>query len=138
MLATLNSRLVSHIPSWAPGASFKRRAQGWAVTFDNMVERPFAWIKEQLVRFSYFMSQIKPSRPIQASGYIESSFVADNLREGTEDESTVKWTAASMSAAGPDTVRISLHLSRCTDPHGCCRLRGLCTPSSRPWPCIQM
>ncbi|KAE9390851.1 cytochrome P450 [Gymnopus androsaceus JB14] len=79
--------ILSHIPSWAPGASFKRRAQGWAVTFDNMVERPFAWIKEQL-----------------ASGYIESSFVADNLREGTEDESTVKWTAASMSAAGPDTT----------------------------------
>ena len=32
--------------------------------------------------------------------------MADYLREGTEDEFTVKWTAASMSAAGPDTVRI--------------------------------
>lgn len=41
----------------------------------------------------------------QADGTAESSFVVDLLRESVEDELTIKWAAASMSAAGPDTVR---------------------------------
>ncbi|KAH9959904.1 cytochrome P450 [Russula compacta] len=78
---------LRHIPSWVPGAEFRRLAEGWAVTFSSMVDKPYAWAKNQL-----------------ASGNNESSFVADHLREGTEDEFTIKWTAASMSAAGPDTT----------------------------------
>ncbi|KAJ6555570.1 cytochrome P450 [Mycena vulgaris] len=78
---------LRHVPAWVPGAGFQRRAKGWASTFDAMVDQPFAWIKEQL-----------------HSGNNESSFVADYLRDGVEDEFTVKWTAASMSAAGPDTT----------------------------------
>ncbi|KAJ7661015.1 cytochrome P450 [Mycena rosella] len=79
--------ILRHLPSWLPGTAFKRQAKGWSSTFDAMVDRPFSWIKGQLT-----------------AGNNESSFVADHLREGVEDEFTVKWTAASMSAAGPDTT----------------------------------
>ncbi|KAJ7637837.1 cytochrome P450 [Mycena rosella] len=79
---------VRHLPSWLPGTAFKRQAKGWSSTFDAMVDRP-----SRGSRVSWC-----------TAGNNESSFVADHLREGVEDEFTVKWTAASMSAAGPDTT----------------------------------
>ncbi|KAJ6570544.1 cytochrome P450 [Mycena vulgaris] len=78
---------LRHVPGWVPGAGFQRHAKEWAVTFDAMVDKPYAWIKEQL-----------------NAGNNDSSFVGDHLRAGVEDEFTIKWTAASMNAAGPDTT----------------------------------
>lgn len=84
---------LRHLPAWAPGARFRARAREWAVTFDAMVERPYAWVKSRLA----------------AAKDVEPSFVADLLREGAEDEFTIKWSAASMSAAGPDTTAWTLY-----------------------------
>ena len=42
----------------------------------------------------------------QVDGTNEPSFVGDLLRDGVEDPFTIKWAGSSMSAAGPDTVRI--------------------------------
>jgi len=38
-----------YIPSWMPGASFKRRATYWAKVNKEMCVEPFSHVKEQLV-----------------------------------------------------------------------------------------
>ncbi|KAI0295334.1 cytochrome P450 [Multifurca ochricompacta] len=37
-----------HIPSWFPGASFKHEAQKWLPVIDDMIETPYAYVKEAL------------------------------------------------------------------------------------------
>lgn len=81
--------ILRFVPSWFPGAQFKRHANIWSVGFHKMVEEPYAWIKQHLV---------------QVDSNIAPSFVGNLLHEGVETEATIKHAAASMSAAGPDTT----------------------------------
>lgn len=40
---------VRYIPLWFPGASFRRKANEWAETLQEMVDRPYAFVKQQMV-----------------------------------------------------------------------------------------
>ena len=40
---------LKHIPSWIPGASFKRKAAYWEMVNKDMIEKPFLHVKDQLV-----------------------------------------------------------------------------------------
>jgi hypothetical protein len=41
---------VRHIPSWFPGAGFQTTAKAWASTLNNMVDQPYQFVKQQMVR----------------------------------------------------------------------------------------
>lgn len=41
--------IVKHIPSWLPGATFKRQAAEWKKATDAMVERPFKAVRKAMV-----------------------------------------------------------------------------------------
>ncbi|KAJ7088893.1 cytochrome P450 [Mycena belliarum] len=86
---------LKYVPSWVPGAQFKRMAQHWRESADELVETPFAQTKQDI-----------------KSGTAVSSFVALSLAATAESstinrkaaETTIKTTAASMYAAGADTT----------------------------------
>ena len=42
--------ILKHVPSWFPGAGFQRKAAHWRAVNVSLVENPFRYVKEQLVR----------------------------------------------------------------------------------------
>jgi len=40
---------LKYIPSWMPGAGFKRKAAYWARVNEDMLAKPFSYVKDQLV-----------------------------------------------------------------------------------------
>ncbi|KAJ7495373.1 cytochrome P450 [Mycena latifolia] len=87
---------LKYIPSWFPGAGFKRQAKEWSKLARELVDRPFAETKREM-----------------DSGIAPRSFTAEHLY-GLRDQDTyyqekhVKATAATMFAAGADTTVSSL------------------------------
>ena len=45
---------VRHIPAWFPGAGFKHTAALWAESLVVMVERPYQFVKQQMVDHKFF------------------------------------------------------------------------------------
>jgi len=44
--------ILKHVPSWMPGAGFKRKAAYWARINEEMYDKPFLHVKDQLVSLS--------------------------------------------------------------------------------------
>ncbi|KAJ7092872.1 cytochrome P450 [Mycena belliarum] len=73
---------LRHIPSWFPGAGFKRIASSWRKTLNKMADEPYGFAKEQM-----------------AAGTADSSVVhslLDGKKLSAEEEFDVKWMAASL------------------------------------------
>ena len=41
---------LKYVPSWFPGAGFQKRAARWREVNKSLTEKPFRYVKEQLVR----------------------------------------------------------------------------------------
>ncbi|KAJ7509664.1 cytochrome P450 [Mycena galericulata] len=85
--------ILKHVPSWFPGAGFKRKAQEWRKLSQGMLELPFMETKRQL-----------------ESGIAPSSFTADNLNALKSSDQVfyrehhVQATAGTMYIGGADTT----------------------------------
>ncbi|KAJ9656519.1 hypothetical protein H2198_004868 [Neophaeococcomyces mojaviensis] len=82
------------VPSWLPGAGFKRTAKEWEATASRTVEIPFRFVKDQVER-----------------GTAPNSFLGEFLQTeklSTKQEFEIKWTAVSLYTGGADTTVSSL------------------------------
>ncbi|KAJ6574328.1 cytochrome P450 [Mycena capillaripes] len=85
--------ILKYVPSWLPGASFKRDAKQWKKLSQRLTDMPFAETKRQM-----------------ELGIAQSSFTADSLNALKESENnyytenTVRATAGSMYTGGADTT----------------------------------
>ncbi|TFK29251.1 cytochrome P450 [Coprinopsis marcescibilis] len=73
---------LKHLPVWFPGAGFRSRANEWSQTLVQMVEQPYAFVKQQL-----------------ANGVAQVSFTSvmlENKHLSPEEEFDLKWSAASL------------------------------------------
>jgi len=81
---------LAYVPDWFPGAGFKIKAKQWRATLDEMVQKPYQFVKDQM-----------------AAGIAPESFVS-NLLEGrtlsAEEDHIVKWSSASLYSGGADTT----------------------------------
>lgn len=84
---------VRYLPEWMPGAGFKKTAREFKATLTELVEKPLRFAKKQMAN-----KQHSPS------------YVSE-LYEKDDDEFTIKWTAATLYAAGADTVRFPFLLN---------------------------
>ncbi|TFK48758.1 cytochrome P450 [Heliocybe sulcata] len=85
---------LKYIPSWFPGAKFKRIASEWAQCLEDAVIAPLSYVKEQMAR-----------------GDASSSFVRNCLEDQdltAEQDYTIKWAAAAMYGGGADTTVSSI------------------------------
>ena len=87
-----SSCVVRYVPSWVPGANFKRIAQVFRLTLKEALEWPVAFVRMQM-----------------EAGVAEPSLVTnifDSLGGDptAEEEDTIKWNAAAFYGAGADTV----------------------------------
>ncbi|KAJ7133346.1 cytochrome P450 [Mycena epipterygia] len=82
--------ILKYVPSWFPGAGFKRLAKMYAKSCDDLAEVPFAYVKEQM-----------------ATGQETASYTSNLLedKEISEDQLfEIKWSAASFYGGGADTT----------------------------------
>lgn len=85
---------MKYIPSWLPGADFKRTAQEWKKNLHDVVDKPYAFVKQRMED-----DKFEPS-------YLSNLFKAAGCpRPDSEEELVAKWTAGSLFAGGADTVR---------------------------------
>lgn len=83
---------MKHVPACLPGAGFKRTAQAWKNNLENVAEKPYAFVKQQMENGKY-----QPS-------YLSNLFKTGYPPTGSEEELVAKWTAASLYTGGADTV----------------------------------
>ncbi|KAJ6507474.1 cytochrome P450 [Mycena vulgaris] len=82
--------ILKYVPSWVPGANFKRLAKKYKHSCDDLAEIPLAYVREQMDQ-----------------GQAPSSYVADLLNQpdiSDERRGDIKWSAASFYSAGSDTT----------------------------------
>ena len=46
--------VLKYVPSWFPGAGFQKKAARWREVNNTMAEKPFRYVKEQLVQVHFF------------------------------------------------------------------------------------
>ncbi|KAJ7880994.1 cytochrome P450 [Mycena olivaceomarginata] len=91
--------ILRYVPSWVPGAGFKRQAAQWKKEMEEHVDQPFQAAKRNM-----------------NDGLIRPSFTMDNLRslDGSADddarEEDIKNVAGSIYTAGKDTTRFALRV----------------------------
>ncbi|KAF9461394.1 cytochrome P450 [Collybia nuda] len=81
---------LRHVPSWFPGAGFKKIAASWSATLVEMVEQPHNFVKQQMT------AGIAPVS--FTSSLLETKPLTD------EDEFDIKWSSASLYSGGADTT----------------------------------
>lgn len=83
---------MRYLPAWFPGAGFQHTAQEWGRVLTSLAERPYQFVLRQRKR-----NQTR-------SSYVSTHLDAHGDHISTEEEYVIKWTAASMYAAGADVV----------------------------------
>ena len=70
--------LLKYVPSWMPGAGFKRKAEEWNSWAKNMMEIPFMAAQSAIVSCRNCAMKLNTgiSHPIQAGGTAKPSFVS--------------------------------------------------------------
>ncbi|KAJ7146683.1 cytochrome P450 [Mycena epipterygia] len=84
---------LQYVPSWFPGANFKRKAEKWRKVMRELLERPFKEAKRNIA-----MGNAPPSFTSFSLGALDAS------KDNEAQESAVKVTAANMYAGGADTT----------------------------------
>jgi len=89
---------LRHIPTWFPGAGFKRNAIKWKANINEFADRPYEYVKSS----------------IKSGNYIPS-FCSMLLQDGKlhiddEFEFDLKWTANTMYTASGDTIMATVSL----------------------------
>ncbi|KAF7322626.1 Cytochrome p450 [Mycena chlorophos] len=81
--------ILKYVPSWMPGAAFKRKAKIWRHNLTEMMNRPFKIVEDQL-----------------ANGTARDSFVSLLLQEDLSeaDKEYMKWAAGTLYGAATDTT----------------------------------
>ncbi|KIY72390.1 cytochrome P450 [Cylindrobasidium torrendii FP15055 ss-10] len=85
---------LKYLPSWFPGAQFKRLAEGWKETFMTMVLTPWTYVKGEI-----------------AAGRAVESSIADTYSKGevtAEEEGAMLAVAASYFGAGSQNLAITI------------------------------
>jgi len=82
------------VPSWLPGAGFRRKAKAWSELRRSMVEPPFRMVKEQMAQGNF--------RPSFASSGLERVHRRGSSKH--EDEDLVQDVAGTMYVAASDTT----------------------------------
>jgi len=90
---------VRYLPDWMPGTGFKQTAVAWRKSLMDAANKPYDFAKQQMAQGTN-----KPS-------YISKLLARSNGMPSPDEESVAKWSAATLYAAGAETVsRVSVTL----------------------------
>ncbi|QRV96320.1 cytochrome P450 family protein [Ceratobasidium sp. AG-Ba] len=85
-----------HVPSWFPGAGWKRKANEWRAEKDRVVNEPLEWTKSQ-------MASNKASYSISKA--LLTKLVTDEVPKNRieEEEDIIRWVTTTLYSAGSDS-----------------------------------
>ncbi|KAG9090639.1 hypothetical protein FRC06_000946 [Ceratobasidium sp. 370] len=86
---------LKYIPSWFPGATWKRTANAWRKEIDQMVNVPFNWAKNQIASGT--------AAPSVVSQMLSQMKIGDKGHDAANNEERIRWATATLFAAGTDT-----------------------------------
>ena len=85
---------MRNLPRWVPGTGFQDTAKQWRVELDGLVEKPYAFVKQQL------------DRGINNGSYL--SRLIETSDDTAQAQFLNKWSCISLYGAGSDTTVASL------------------------------
>ncbi|KAL4798677.1 cytochrome P450 [Aspergillus venezuelensis] len=85
---------LKYIPSWVPGASFQRTAALFRKQTEALADVPWAFVKRQMNSSSTY-------NPSYVSNLLDAN---PGIRVGSPEETSIRWTAASLYGGGADTT----------------------------------
>ncbi|KAJ3509588.1 hypothetical protein NLJ89_g5139 [Agrocybe chaxingu] len=86
---------LRYVPAWLPGGGYKKIGAKWAQTLDELVSRPYEWVKEQMKLGT-------------ANASVISRLLSETEELTPEREHHIKWSAASLYGGGADTTMPSI------------------------------
>ncbi|CAA7266302.1 unnamed protein product [Cyclocybe aegerita] len=86
---------LRYVPAWLPGGGYKNIGAKWAKIFDELVNRPYEWVKKQMK-----LGTANPS--------VTSRLLDETAELTPERERHIKWSAASLYGGGADTTMPSI------------------------------
>ncbi|KAF8676623.1 cytochrome P450 family [Rhizoctonia solani] len=90
--------LLSYVPHWFPGASWKRTAYGWRQLKEQALSVPYEWTKAQIQASG-------TAEPSILSALLQSPNLTSHLQED-EKERSLKEVAQVIFVGGTDTVKV--------------------------------
>ncbi|KAK1230180.1 hypothetical protein PQX77_006724 [Marasmius sp. AFHP31] len=88
--------ILKRIPSWLPGAGFRRRANEWAWFTDELKDRPWRWMKKAI--------EDGTAEPCFSTRNLEKFKITPGDPQHSEMEEVIKNCAAVSLTAGADTT----------------------------------
>ncbi|KAG8723938.1 hypothetical protein FRC09_001047 [Ceratobasidium sp. 395] len=92
---------LKYVPSWLPGAGWKRQANAWRVEKDKLQNDPFEWTKLRMAAGTATPSVVKSLLTQVVNGQFTE-------QRAEEEEDMIKWAAGTLYAAGAETTIASL------------------------------
>ena len=90
--------ILKYVPSWMPGASFKRKAREWRHLSSEMLESQFNIVKQKMVSHARICI-IRHSKDIQAEGTAVSCVATRELENWMESDGSADGEALIMNIA---------------------------------------
>ncbi|KAG8719499.1 hypothetical protein FRC08_002681 [Ceratobasidium sp. 394] len=92
---------LKFVPSWFPGAGWKRKANAWRAERDRMIHEPYEWTRSQMAAGTASPSILKDLLTKMAN--------TPSFKHGIEEEEDiVRWVVGTLYAAGSDTIVASI------------------------------
>ncbi|THH01147.1 hypothetical protein EW145_g6967 [Phellinidium pouzarii] len=87
---------LRHIPEWIPGAGFQKTARRFRATVTELVEKPYAFVRQQIA--------VSAAAPSYVSALLEKFDPEGRGSLTPDEERVVKWSASSLYTGGADTT----------------------------------
>ncbi|CAE6455094.1 unnamed protein product [Rhizoctonia solani] len=91
---------LEYIPSWFPGAEWKRKALVWSKTRADLVDTPFNWTKQQMAAGT--------ARPSILNSILTNLPTRELGPGRAEEEDRIKWAIGSLYGGAMDTTTSSI------------------------------
>ncbi|KAG8761790.1 hypothetical protein FRC11_013093 [Ceratobasidium sp. 423] len=91
---------LKYVPSWFPGAEWKRKAMIWGKAREDLVDIPFNWTKQQMAAGT--------ARPSILNSILTDLANSEFELDRAEEEDRVKWAVGSLYGGAMDTTTSSI------------------------------
>lgn len=70
--------VLQYLPNWAPGSGFKRKAARWKAKFEELVEKPYEYVKSTMVRFPLVVVSVTSCQIFAGCWSLQKFFLFDD------------------------------------------------------------
>ncbi|CCO36289.1 O-methylsterigmatocystin oxidoreductase Short=OMST oxidoreductase [Rhizoctonia solani AG-1 IB] len=91
---------LEYVPSWFPGAGWKRKAMAWNKVGEDLINVPFEWTKQQMVNGT--------AQPSALSSILTKVTNIQSEGDRAEEEDRIKWAIGSFYGGAIETTTATI------------------------------